>query len=105
MNLKYVLNPYACAKYILSCITKGQKGISKLLEAACQEAMDGNLDIRKQVCHIGNKLLNAVEISAQDAVYLTLHVSLRQLSRSVIFIDTSVREDRALEKLVSYPIT
>ena len=64
MDLQYVLNPYACAKYILSYITKGQKGISKLLEAACQEARDGNLDIKQQKRAIGNKFVNAVEISA-----------------------------------------
>ena len=31
MDLQFVLDPYACAVYILSYITKGQRGMSKLL--------------------------------------------------------------------------
>ena len=51
--------------------------MSKLLKAACQEARDGNLDIKQQIRHIANKFLNAVEISAQEAVYLTLQMPLQ----------------------------
>ena len=32
MDIQYVLDPYACATYILSYITKGQRGMSRLLE-------------------------------------------------------------------------
>lgn len=38
MDLQFVLDPYACAIYILSYITKGQRGMSKLLETASKEA-------------------------------------------------------------------
>ena len=34
MDLQFALDPYACAVYILSYITKGQRGMSKLLETA-----------------------------------------------------------------------
>lgn len=37
MDIQYVLDPYACAMYILSYITKGQRGMSKLLEKASEE--------------------------------------------------------------------
>ena len=59
MDIQYVLDPYACATYILSYITKGQRGMSRLLE----EVKSGNRDITQKVRHIGNKFLNAVEIS------------------------------------------
>ena len=72
MDIQFVLDPYACAVYILSYITKGQRGMSKLLRKACEEAKEGNKDIVNKVRHIGNKFLNAVEISAQEAVYLVL---------------------------------
>jgi len=55
MDLQFVLDPYACAVYILSYITKGQRGMSKLLETASQEANSGNKDIVNKVRHIGNK--------------------------------------------------
>ena len=46
MDMQYVLDPYACAVYILSYITKGQRGISRLLDAVCDEAKSGNQTIR-----------------------------------------------------------
>ena len=75
MDIQYVLDPYACATYILSYITKGQRGMSRLLEKASEEAKSGSNDITNRVRHIGKKFLNAVEISAQEAVYLVLHAN------------------------------
>ena len=83
MDIQYVLDPYACATYILSYITKGQRGMSRLLEKATEEARAGNEDIVNRVRHIGNKFLNAVEISAQEAVYLVLQMPLRRSSRDI----------------------
>ena len=60
MDIQFVLDPYACAVYILQYITKGQRGMSKLLERACEEAKSGNKEIINQVRHIGNKVLNAI---------------------------------------------
>ena len=94
LDIQYVLDPYSCAAYILSYITKGQRGMSRLLEKACQEAKSGNKDLINQVRHIGNKFLNAVEISAQEAVYLTLQMPLRRSSRQVQFINTTVPDER-----------
>ena len=84
MDIQYVLDPYACATYILSYITKEQRGMSKLLEKASEEARSGNKDITDRVRHIGNKFLNAVEISAQEAVYLVLQMPLRRSSRDFL---------------------
>ena len=41
-------------------ITKGQRGMSRLLEKASEEAQSSNKDITNRVRHIGNKFLNAV---------------------------------------------
>lgn len=72
MDIQYELDPDACATYILPSITKEQRGRSRLLKRASEEANSGNEDTANRVRHIGNKLLNAVEISAQEAVYLLL---------------------------------
>ena len=45
MDLQFVLDPYACAVYMLSYITNGQRRMSKLLETASQEANAGSKDI------------------------------------------------------------
>ena len=108
MDLQFVLDPYACAVYILSYITKGQRGMSKLLETASKEAKAGNEDIVNRVRHIGNKFLNAVEISAQEAVYLVLQMPLRRSTREFQFINTSNPDERtfllkALAKIKELP--
>lgn len=46
--------------------------MSKLLEKASGEAKSGNKDVANKIRHIGDKFLNAVEISAQEAVYLNV---------------------------------
>lgn len=56
------------------------------------------------VRHTGNKFLNAVEISAQEAVYRVLQIPLKRSSRDVQFINTSPPDERTslikkLEKL------
>ena len=50
--IQFVLDPYACAVYILSYITKGQRGVSKLLCKASEEAEERNKDIVNKVRHI-----------------------------------------------------
>ena len=94
MDIQYVLDVYACAMYIVSYISKAQKGMSELLRKACAQAKEGNLNIKQQVRDIGNKFLNSVEISAQEAVYIILQLPMRKSSREVIFVNTSPPGDR-----------
>ena len=94
MDIQYVLDVYACAMYIVSYISKAQKGMSELLRKAFAEAKEGNTNIKQQVRDIGNKFLNSVEISAQEAVYVVLQLPMRKASRSVIFINTSPPAER-----------
>ena len=94
MDIQFVLDVYACTMYIVSYISKAQKGMSELLRTACEEARRGNSSIKQQVRGIGNKFLNNVEISAQEAVYIVLQLPMRKSSRQVVFINTSPPEDR-----------
>ena len=94
MDIQYVLDPYACATYILSYITKGQRGMSKLLGKATDDAKSGNKDITNRIRHIGNKFLNAVEISAQEAMYLVLQMPMRRSTCDFQFISTSPPDER-----------
>ncbi|CAB3987663.1 Hypothetical predicted protein [Paramuricea clavata] len=94
MDIQFVLDVYACAIYIVSYISKAQKGMSELLRTAYEEAKRGNSSIKQQVRDIGNRFLNNVEISAQEAVYIVLQLPMRKSSRQVVFINTSPPEDR-----------
>ena len=70
--------------------------MSAQLDAAAKakEAQKGNLDLKKQVRHIGNVFSNCVEVSAQEAVYLDLQIPLTKCTRDIVFINTSVSEER-----------
>ena len=93
-DIQFVLDPYACAVYIVSYVSKSQRGMSSLLHRACKEAKEGNKDLKQRVRHIGNQFLNAVEICAQEAAYLALQLPLTHATRQVVFINTSPPEER-----------
>ena len=45
------------------------QSITEILQVACDEARKGNVSIKQQIRDMGNKLLNNVEISAQETIY------------------------------------
>ena len=94
MDIQFVLDIYACAMYIVSYISTAQKGMSKLLWQACAEARKENSNIKQQVRDIGNKFLNSVEISAQEAVYIVLQLPMKKSSQRVVFINTAPPNER-----------
>ena len=94
MYIQFVLDPYVRAVYILSYITAGQRGMSKLLEKASQEANAENNDVLNKVRHSENKFVNTVEISVKEAVYSVLHMPLRKSSREFQFINTTNPDER-----------
>lgn len=96
MDIQFILDPYACVSYIVSYISKGQRGLSNLLSEACKEVKQKDSDIRQQVKRIGNQCLSHVEIGAQEAAYLVLPMPLRKFSREVVFIDTNVLNNRTV---------
>ena len=95
MDIQFVTNVFACAMYIASYVTKSQRGMSELLRKAADEAkLNDGSNIRQQLRAVGNKFLNAVEISAQEACYILLQLCMRKSSRQVIFVNTNLTEDR-----------
>ena len=94
LDIQIVLEPYGCASYIVGYISKSQRGMSAQLDAAAKEARRGNLDRKKQVRRIGNVFSNCVEVSAQEAVYLDLQIPLTKCTRDIVFINTSIPEER-----------
>ena len=93
-DVQFVLDAYACAMYIVSYINKSTKGMSKLMAEACKEARRGNNSLKESVRHIGNKFLNAVEVSAQEAAYLILQLNMSSKGRKVEFLPTAPQSER-----------
>ncbi|KAJ8018509.1 ATP-dependent DNA helicase PIF1 [Holothuria leucospilota] len=93
-DIQYITDPYACAVYIVAYMSKSQRGMSILLDKACKEAKKETSDLRKQVRSIGNKFINAVEVSAQEAVYMLLQLPITRSTRNTLFINTSPPNER-----------
>ena len=93
-DIQFVLDAYACTMYIVSYISKSAKGMSELMANACKEARKGNKTLKESVRHIGNKFLNASEVSAQEAAYLILQLRMSEKSRKCEFIQTAPQEER-----------
>ena len=93
-DIQYVLDPYSCVVYICDYLMKNNKGMSKLLEAAANEAKQGNMDLKQSVRHIGNKFLNCAEMSEQECAYSLLELPITQSSIKIEFINTSEIHDR-----------
>ena len=92
MDIQIVLDPYTCAMYIVTYISKSQSGMSNLLYFAAKEAKEGNTEMRS----IGHKFLTHVEVSAQEAVYFILQLPLKKASREVVFVNTSPSNERVI---------
>ena len=92
MDLQYILDPYACVMYIASYMLKSERSMGELLKQVSKEC--GGEQIRTQLRRLGSVFLNHREVSAQEAVYRILSLPLKQLSRTVVFVNTAPKEDR-----------
>lgn len=80
MDIQYIVDPYSCAAYVVSYMSKGQRGMSVLLQQACKAAQNNGSDIQQQVRKVGNVFLSHVELGAQEAAYILLQMPLRKAS-------------------------
>ncbi|XP_043472427.1 uncharacterized protein LOC122505072 [Leptopilina heterotoma] len=110
MDIQFILDPFACSIYIVDYINKADRGMSKLLRSAVDEAKQGNKGVKEVLRVVSNAFLNSSEISAQEAVYCLAGLPLSRSSETEIFINTSHPSQRVhilkgrkyLEKLDSF---
>ena len=94
MDIQYVLDPYACAMYIVSYITKAEREMGDLLKNAQKEDSEGNNDATKELRKLGSVYLQNREISVMGAIYLICSMPLKESTRSVIFLQTDLDGQR-----------
>ena len=92
-DIQFVTDAYACAMYILSYVSKGERQMGELLKAAAKECQnDGS--IKQQLRKLGNVFLTHSELSAQEAAYRAISLPLKRCSRVVVFVNSGLPEDR-----------
>ncbi|VDN26525.1 unnamed protein product [Gongylonema pulchrum] len=94
IDLQYVLDPYACASYIIDYINKSDRGVSRTIEDIVKELRKGNNSLRQAVQSIGTAHYNTTELSVQEANYGILQIPMSQCSEKVIFTQTSLPDER-----------
>ena len=87
-NIQPALNPCCC-------VTKAQKGMSAIMDKACKEAIDGNMNLKQSVRHMVNAFLNGEETPQQEATFLALQMAVTRMSRDSVFLHTSRPDERA----------
>ena len=94
MDLQYILDPYACAVYVISYIGKSQRGMSKLLRDALMHLKAGNATIKERLRGIAYKFQSCSEVSAQEVSYHLLSLPLSKCSRANVYINTNPANKR-----------
>ncbi len=102
MDIQYIYNPYACAKYCLSYIAKAEREMGDLMRKAQHEARTGNMDAIAELRHLGDIYLTHRSVSVMEAVYRLTQLPLKTFTRDVVFIpvdDASYRFSLPLKVL------
>lgn len=89
MDIQFVLDTYACAKYCVGYMLKAEGGISKLLRAVAQEIRNGNTNIGERLAKFATILIKGTEISAQEAVAFLLGLASTYSNRAEKYINTA----------------
>ena len=92
MDLQYVLNAYACIMYVASYIMKTDRAMGALLKRVANEANAD--DLKAQMKKVGSAFSTHREVSAQEAAYRILSLPMKQLSRTVVFVNTNPKNER-----------
>ena len=92
IDIQPVLDVYACIFYIISYITKDEREMGEVLRAAKKEYADK--DIRTQMRKIGSVFLTHREVSAQEAVFRLLGLTMVKSTVKCVFIPADMPDSR-----------
>lgn len=89
MDIQYVLDPYACCVYVVDCINKSDKGMSRVLKKVLDDGIKDDAPTREVLRSLTSKYYNVCEISAQEAAYNLLSLRMTECSAVVFFVSTT----------------
>ena len=94
MDIEFILDEYSCAIYVVVYVNKSDRVMSNL-QRTLQQLRDEYPDMDyAELMKVGVEVLNAVEMSSQEAAWYLLRLDMSESSRVVEFIATCMPEDR-----------
>lgn len=86
MDLQFILEEYSCAAYVVEYVNKSNRGISSLHRDLIQlQSEYPDEDYTGLLKKVSIKMLNSVELSAQEAAWYLLRQPMSEASRQVKF--------------------
>ncbi|CAF2086322.1 unnamed protein product [Rotaria magnacalcarata] len=86
MDIQFVLDPYAYAKYLMSYTTKPEREMSLLLEETHKVCREGNMSVRDEMKKLAGTFFNHRQVSVQEAIYRATKMPLTYSSRGFLFV-------------------
>ena len=86
MDLQFILDSYACAKYLMSYTTKPEREMSLLLEETHKECREGNMNVRDEMKKLTGTFFNHRQVSVQEAIFRACKMPLVYSSRGFVFV-------------------
>ncbi|KAK8759627.1 hypothetical protein V5799_002740 [Amblyomma americanum] len=83
MDLQIILDVYACAAYVVEYVNKSNRGVSSLnraLRAIFDEDAENKLTYELALHKLGVRILNGIEMSAQEAAWVLLQFHMSETS-------------------------
>ncbi|XP_062538206.1 uncharacterized protein LOC134206494 [Armigeres subalbatus] len=99
MDLQFVLEEFSCAAYVVEYVNKTNRGISSLHRDLIKlQEEHPDQDYNGLLKKVSIKMLNSVEMSAQEAAWYLLRQPMSEASRKVEFIATMWPQERIKSK-------
>ncbi|XP_062714004.1 uncharacterized protein LOC134290817 [Aedes albopictus] len=95
MDLQFILDVYSCACYLVDYVNKSNRGISGLhRELIALQEQYPDQDYTALLKKVSLKMLNSVEMCAQEAAWVLLRLPMSEASRKVQFLPTMWPHER-----------
>src|SRR5689334_4844295 len=95
MDFQFVLDPYAAAMYISRYMHKGERDVSKTMAKFAKSLEGADKSVQQKIKDLGCTFINTKTLSAQQASKHVLGMKDRRCSRSFVFVDTNLPEERS----------
>lgn len=89
MNLQFILDEYSCVSYVVDYINKADRGTGDLYRELIElSESHPEMTHERLLRQLGSKVLNTVEMSAQEGAWTLLRQPMSHASREVTYIPT-----------------